>query len=349
MATSPEDLAGDHQLKPAQRKACHRRVIKTQHRGLGRLVRANAKHLVETGQMDVFPLCAEDHSQMDPACLRNHMQRHLRNHYGHARKPAHNEHTPRRIDYRDQEDRELAYSDVPLPSDGHRLARRPTLERQDAFRDASTSRGRVRVRRRFGPGPGHGGDDDEEDRQVAHLYRMGLLYDSDKDQGGESFNLNSIRHDEPLYPIRPARQGRKCTRARCGLDRRLHLDLSFSDLGEDEALAQYLVSLGRAKNAEDDADDTGASVNASDSAGDSAEDAQRLSHDAAGSSQSGPQAPLRVIYELATSPPPLVTDLLSDYDCFSDGELDDVPSQRELQEEADSTPSDVWIMLGDAS
>ncbi|KAG5921702.1 hypothetical protein E4U42_005735 [Claviceps africana] len=346
MASSTDDLAGDEQLKMAQRKACHRRVIKTQHRGLSRLVRANAKHLVESGQINVFPLCAEDHSQMDTACIRSHMQRHLRNHYGHARKPAHNEHVPRRIDCVDQEGRELAYSDVPLPSDGHRLARPPTLERQDAFCDASSSRGRVHVRRLLGPGPGYDDDGeevdgkDDEDRQLAHLYRMGLLYDSEQDQGGEGFNLNSIRHEEPLYSVRPARRARKSTRARRVLDRRLHLDLSFSDLGDDEALAQYLVSLGRAEEAEGDGDgDANASV----------EDVHKLSRDAVASSQSGPQTPLRVIYELATSPPPLVTDLLSDYDCFSDGELDDVPLQREVKEDEDSTFSDAWVMLGEAS
>ncbi|KAG5982045.1 hypothetical protein E4U55_002393 [Claviceps digitariae] len=349
MTTNSDHLAGDHHLKSAQRKACHRRVLKPQHRALNRLVRANAKHLVENGQIDVFPLCSEDHSQLDQACLRNHIQRDLRNHYNHARKAPCSEQTPRKIDFQDQEGRELAYSDIPLPSDRHRLARRPTLEREDAFRDASTSRGRVHVRRR--PEPGNSGTDD--DWQVAHLYRMGLLYDdAEKDQGSDSFNLNSIRHDEPLYSIRPARRERKCSKALSGFDRHLHLDLSFSDLGDDEALAQYLMGLTRPEM--DDDDD--AHMNKNTNTNTSTDAIQQLSRDAA---KSQSQPPMRVIYELTASPlptdldtsqpPDLVTDILSDYDCFSDGELDDTPSQREVQADADSTPSDVWVMLGDGS
>jgi hypothetical protein len=42
-----------------------------------------------------------------------------------------------------------------------------------------------------------------------------------------------------------------------------------------------------------------------------------------------------------------VVDVLSDYDCFSDGELDDTPSQREVEENADNLPADAWVILGD--
>ncbi|KAG6013567.1 hypothetical protein E4U54_006567 [Claviceps lovelessii] len=349
MTTHLDDLAGNHDLKSAQPKACHRRVIKPQHRALNRLVRANAKHLVGSGQINVFPLCPEDHSQLDQACLRNHIQRDLRNHYKHARRPPANEHTPRKIDYQDQEDRELAYSDIPLPSDRYRFVRRPTLGREDAFRDASTSRGSVHVRRRPGPDNDNGSGDD--DQQVAHLYHMGLLYDdTEQDQGSDGFNLNSIRHDEPLYSIRPAKRERKRSKAGSGFNRHLHLDLSFSDLGDDEALAQYLMSLNGAEKADNHGDNTHADASAG------TDVIHPLSRDAA---ESQSQPPLRVIYELATSPPPtdlnasqppdLVTDFLSDYDCFSDGELDDTPSQREVQEGADSTPSDAWVMLGAGS
>lgn len=65
-------------------------------------------------------------------------------------------------------------------------------------------------------------------------------------------------------------------------------------------------------------------------------------------------APLRVVYELAGSqptldvdtsqPPDLVTDLLFDYDCFSDAELDDLSSQREVHE---AGAADAWVVLSD--
>ncbi|KAG6138931.1 hypothetical protein E4U28_004036 [Claviceps purpurea] len=333
MPTPSEDLAGHRPLKSAQRTPRHRRAMKSQHRSLSRLVRVNAKHLVESNQINVFPLCTEDHSQMDRACLRSHIQRDLRDHYNNAKKPACHDQTPRKIDRQDEEGRELAYSDMPLPSDHYRLARRPTLERGDALQDASTSKGRIHVCRQ----PGFGNDD----LQVANLYQMGLLYDAEQEHGSDSFTLNSIRHEEPLYSIRPAKRDRKCAKAGGRFDRRLRLDLSFSDLGEDETLARYLLTLTSAEKADDNSTETRTSADA----------AQQLSREPAGL-----QPPLRVVYELAGSsnsfsvdasqPPDLVTDLLSDYDCFSDGELDDTPSQREVQEGAENTPSDTWVILG---
>ncbi|KAG6181640.1 hypothetical protein E4U36_003951 [Claviceps purpurea] len=333
MPTPSEDLAGHRPLKSAQRTPRHRRAMKSQHRSLSRLVRVNAKHLVESNQINVFPLCTEDHSQMDRACLRSHIQRDLRDHYNNAKKPACHDQTPRKIDRQDEEGRELAYSDMPLPSDHYRLARRPTLERGDALQDASTSKGRIHVCRQ----PGFGNDD----LQVANLYQMGLLYDTEQEHGSDSFTLNSIRHEEPLYSIRPAKRDRKCAKAGGRFDRRLRLDLSFSDLGEDETLARYLLTLTSAEKAVDNSTETRTSADA----------AQQLSREPAGL-----QPPLRVVYELAGSsnsfsvdasqPPDLVTDLLSDYDCFSDGELDDTPSQREVQEGAENTPSDTWVILG---
>ncbi|KAG5948696.1 hypothetical protein E4U60_001048 [Claviceps pazoutovae] len=333
MATPSEDLAGHRPLKSAQRTPRHRRAMKSQHRSLSRLVRVNAKHLVESNQINVFPLCAEDHSQMDRACLRSHIQRDLRDHYNNVRKPASHDQTPRKIDRQDEEGRELAYSDIPLPSDHYRLIRRPTLERGDALQDASTSKGRIHVCRQ----PDFGNDD----LQVANLYQMGLLYDAEQEHGSDSFTLNSIRHEEPLYSIRPAKRDRKCAKAGGRFDRGLHLDLSFSDLGEDETLARYLLTLTSADNADDNSTETRTSADA----------AQQLSREPAGL-----QPPLRVVYELAGSshsfsvdashPPDLVTDILSDYDCFSDGELDDTPSQREVQEGAANTPSDTWVILG---
>jgi hypothetical protein len=113
----------------------------------------------------------------------------------------------------------LAKSNVPLPSDYNRLARRPTLEREDAFRDASTSRGNVRLRR---AAPAIYGDDDA---QVAELYRMGLLYDDD---APDAFNLNTIHHDQALFTIRPAKRARRSNKARRDHS---YLDLAAADLG----------------------------------------------------------------------------------------------------------------------
>jgi hypothetical protein len=70
-----------------------------------------------------------------------------------------------------------------------------------------------------------------------------------------------------------------------------------------------------------------------------------------------------VIYELdgsqpsfdvdTSQPPDLISDeILSDYDCFSDSELDDgdnVPSQREVFDSAATPTSDAWVVLGDDS
>jgi hypothetical protein len=221
----------------------------------------------------------------------------------------------------DQDDGEaLAKSNVPLPSDHARLVRRPTLEREDAFRDASTSKGNVRLRRAV---PAIYGD---EDAQVADLYRMGLLYDDDERDRAEALNLNSIRHDEALYTIRPAKRARRNKSRR---NEPLHLNLSFADLGNDHSLAQYLSSP------------------VSELPADASE---RCDQD---------DVPIRVIYEIATStpsydvdtsqPPDLVDDNLSDYDYLSETELDDTPSQQEVYDTAANPPTDAWIMLGDDS
>ena len=50
-------------------------------------------------------------------------------------------------------------------------------------------------------------------------------------------------------------------------------------------------------------------------------------------------------FDVDTSQPPeLVLDTISDYDCCSDMELDDAPSQREVHD-----GSELWVMLGDGS
>ena len=237
-------------------------------------------------------------------------------------------------DLQEEEDVALARSRISLPSDRARtLQRHPSLEREDAFCDATTYKGKVHVKRM----PDVAMNDDA---QIAELYRMGLLYDGDdKRQADVSLSLNNIHHDEPVYTIRPARRGRKAHRAG-GYDGSLPLDLSFSDLGHDNDLTQYF-------NSPDEMDTTS--------------DDQLQHNSRRASSQSS--APLRVIYELATSrpsfdfdtsqPPDLMNDSLSDYDYFSDSELDenaDVPSQREVHDAAAATSaSGPWVLLGDDS
>ncbi|OAA50371.1 hypothetical protein NOR_00821 [Metarhizium rileyi] len=334
MKPNPADSSpGEDTLHLAQRRQYHRRGLRPQYRSLSRLVRVGAKHLVESGQTNIFPDCHQDHSQLDTASLRPHVQQHLRNYYFNRGNSAyrgnqisnHNSPTSRKVKGHD-DGRDLAYSDIELPSDRHRLSRRPTLERENAFWDASTSK--IHIRQRAEPA--------SEDQQVAHLYRMGLLYDKDEQNHGDedSFNLNSIKHDVPLYSIRPAKRGRKHKVVKDVFeDHALHLNLSFSDLGDDDAIAQYLMALNRPEIDEG---------------------IQQPPEE-----QTEPQPPLRVIYELSnpktsfdvdtSQPPDLVDDLLSDYDCFSDGELDDTPSQREVQENAHNPPSDAWVILGDDS
>lgn len=135
-------------------------------------------------------------------------------------------HSQARLAWEDEDEsgRDLARSDVPLPSDGHRR-RPPSLERQEAFRDARTVKRRTTI------------DD-------AELYRLGLLYD-DEHERGSGFNLDAIVHDEPAYTLnmRPAKRGRKRKSDQAhGPVRDLPLNLSFAALGDDEALAHFLIS-----------------------------------------------------------------------------------------------------------
>ncbi|KAH7162118.1 hypothetical protein B0J13DRAFT_1517 [Dactylonectria estremocensis] len=218
---------------------------------------------------------------------------------------------------------DLARSAVPLPSDRFRLVRTPSLEREDAFRDAATTK---RLRR--SPPVTL-----REDADVAELYRMGLLYDDEQDRG-EGFDLNSIEHQEPVYSVRPAKRSRKSkARGWDDLDQ-LHLNLSFTDLGGDKTIAQFLSPTDQDPPADD-------------------QSSSSSSH------TSRIFAPLRVIYELdgsqpdvdvdTSQPPDLVSDILSDYDYFSDSDLDDLPSEREVRDSAAAPASDAWVVLGDDS
>ncbi|KAM5351026.1 hypothetical protein ACJ41O_003749 [Fusarium nematophilum] len=225
------------------------------------------------------------------------------------------------------EGRDLAHSAVPLPSDRFHLARKPTLEREEAFRDASTAKGNARLRRTQ-PAPVN------DDADVAELYRMGLLYDDEQDRG-EGFDLNSIEHEQPVYSVRPAKRSRKTKKSHSfSFNEPLYLDLSFTDLGGDQTIAQFLSSSSSPNTSDDGSLPSGGPSSRS-------------------------FAPLRVIYELdgsqpsfdvdTSQPPDLVSDLLSDYDCFSDSDLDDLPSQREEEQVRDSAAapsSDAWVVLG---
>jgi hypothetical protein len=117
----------------------------------------------------------------------------------------------------DEDGRDLAKADVPLPSDRDR--RRPSLEREDAFRDATTVK-----RRQL-----------SDDAQVAELYRMGLLYDEE-----QPLSLNTIQRDD-VYSIRrkPLRRSRlKHTPE--------PLALSFADLADDASSIRVIYELATA-------------------------------------------------------------------------------------------------------
>lgn len=234
------------------------------------------------------------------------------------------------------EGRDLAHSSISLPSDRFRLARKPTLEREDAFRDASTAKRNGRQ----GRSPVL-----TDDAEVAELYRMGLLYEDEQDRGA-NFNLDSIDHNEPVYSVRPAKRSRFSKKSHSfSIDKPLHLNLSFTDLGGDHHIAQFLSSPPSSPT----------------SSPSSPADDGSLPETRGPSARTF--APLRVIYELdgsnptfdvdTSQPPDLISDFLSDYDCFSDSDLDDLDmlSQREVQVQdgAANPSSDAWVVLGDDS
>lgn len=237
-----------------------------------------------------------------------------------AYKKPHHPRTRSRWDSDENEGRDLARSGVPLPSDHFRIVRRPSLEREEAFCDADTAKDTVRLRRNV-----------NDDAEVAELYRLGLLYDDERDRGS-GFDLNSIPHEEPVYPIRAAKRTRRSKRKESNQEK-LYLNLSFADLGGDDAIARFLLFPLATESSDDGTLHS--------------ENSERSF------------APLRVIYELdgsspsidvdTSQPPDLVSDILSDYDCFSDSDLDDLPSQREVRDSAATPASDAWVVLGDDS
>lgn len=212
------------------------------------------------------------------------------------------------------EGRELAQSDLPLPGDQSRLIRHRSVDENDFL-----SRSKFRIVRR----------PVTEDAQVADLYRRGILYDNDKD-AAEPFTLNTIKHTEPLYAIRHAKRTRKLAKGRPHSGSHLDLNLSFSDLGADDEIAQYTSHSRLSRSASN----------------------ELVQHASRQSVQDPP--PLRVIYELSGSSPcfevdtsqPPVLDGLSDYDFFSEDDLDDAtPPQTEIHESPEHQPADTWVML----
>lgn len=91
-------------------------------------------------------------------------------------------------------------------------------------------------------------DDVADKAQVAALYETGLLYKDNSIRGRPNLTLDNIAHDEPTYVIRSAKprlRNRNSPRSgAAGLsDLDLGLHLSFSDLGDEESVVQYLMAL----------------------------------------------------------------------------------------------------------
>ena len=130
------------------------------------------------------------------------------------------------------EGRELARSAVRLPSDADRTRRPPSLERQQAFCETATYKT-----------PQWAENVDDSELETAELYHLGLLYNNEHERGA-GFGLDAITHDEPVYRlnVRHSKRGRKGKVLEHIDNTALPLDLSFAALGDDDALAQYLIS-----------------------------------------------------------------------------------------------------------
>lgn len=174
---------------------------------------------------------------------------------GHSHPASSGGRPPRRAhmgrDLDEKEGRDLARSPGG-DGGGRRTTRRPpSLERQEAFRDGRTAKKRVFPRRSGGDGGAGDDDDDDDDPVKAELYRLGLLYD-DEHERGSGFTFDAIARSEPAYRLnlRSGKRGRKArgpSSSSSGDEGDLGdlpLDLSFAALGEDEALARFLVSPG---------------------------------------------------------------------------------------------------------
>ncbi|KAI0540838.1 hypothetical protein GGR58DRAFT_89738 [Xylaria digitata] len=218
--------------------------------------------------------------------------------------------------------------------DGRHLASDPTvvrttprLERQEAFRAPQTW-GDVVL-----------GD--------AALYRLGILYDDDDDDGnvrarGSSFCLDTIVHAEPIYSLHPAKRAKKTHGPQLLLgEEGVEVDLLPTSLGDGAILGRFFEPISDEEPARlhpDDYDSINRQCNGS-------------------AIREGSAGPLSIIYELPESlihslaPVPAASDFP---DLVSDAEEDDngwalVPGSSDNVEEA-SPVGGAWIFLaGDDS
>jgi len=203
--------------------------------------RARQHQATEDGQFSTFdPVHVVVTGQRVAANLLREGNHDREQRYSHRRRAWHHDVT---------EGRDLARSHVPLPYSGRGPIRRPSLEREEAFWDPTTSK---RARTCSMEDSVVSVVDADADPETAQLYRMGILYD-DEYTRGSAFTLNTIIHDEPEFTIRPAKRQRKAraepSAAEAAAARNiffsqngLSLHLSFAQLQHDEMIAQYLIS-----------------------------------------------------------------------------------------------------------
>ncbi|KAI0200661.1 hypothetical protein F4808DRAFT_450666 [Astrocystis sublimbata] len=120
---------------------------------------------------------------------------------------------------------------VALP--GERQRHIPRLERQGAFRAPNSW------------------ELSEADVVVndAELYRLGILYDRDDydPSRGFGFCLEAIKHEQPVYSLRPARRTKKARDRRVTHkqeDLQLSVSLLSTYLGDDAAIARFFAPVG---------------------------------------------------------------------------------------------------------
>ncbi|KAI1108913.1 hypothetical protein F5Y14DRAFT_55507 [Nemania sp. NC0429] len=215
-----------------------------------------------------------------------------------------------------EDGRRLAYDPtVALPGEGRRPT--PRLERQEAFWAPKTwdiSDTDVVV------------DDDA-------LYRLGILYDDDDEDGdenehvrGSGFTLDTIVHAEPVYSLRPAKRAKKTHDRRLPLakdDLHLSVELLSSYLSHDASIARFLMP--RSSNTTE--------INT------------RPAHS---TTRESPAALLSIIYELdegsthSLAPAPATSDVP---DLVSDSEAE----QWEEYEVGSTSPSIDWAFVPDPS
>ncbi|GKT47755.1 uncharacterized protein ColSpa_07936 [Colletotrichum spaethianum] len=218
------------------------------------------------------------------------------------------------------EGRTIALSGQQLP--GEQRRRTPSLERQDAFRDARTTK--------FLTSP-------QDARDISELYRVGLLYD-DEHLRGPGFGFDAIDRTEPEYTIRQAKQTRKTKPSGVPYDDdlQLALDLSLAELGHDEPFAQFLCSPGLEEPSSDDE-----------------------STNSTNSTYSARLAPLHFVSELVHSPEyfsdntlTMMTDSESESESISFPKDNACKIRRKGNRElhaANHDGANAWMMLGDGS